>query len=258
MFYQYIINEETLKLTLGITEISEAYKTEINRINEIINKFYDFINILNKLTAINPLDIDNTEILIDDTATIGKMLFGDKEMTNDQYLKELFKMFFLANLYVDFAVIKIHDNLTITIKECITLIDKITIENIKQNAEYEHLKKYVKEGDTLELVLCKYKYNTPIIESPAVILQEHNKFCDLIKSSTTINTDKMKIIGLRNAYTTYTNTCSRLYAASNYTYLSNQAATFMIYYWTDLVNSYLITKAIRETDCILLIITFFK
>ena len=175
-------------------------------------------------------------------------------MTNEQYLKELFKMFFLANLYVDFAVIKIHDNLTITIDECIKLIDKITIENIKQNAEYEHLKKYVKEGDTLELVLCKYKYNTPIIESPAVILQEHNKFCDLIKSSTTINTGQMKVIGLRNAYTAYTNTCSQLYAASNYTYLSNQAATFMIYYWTDLVNSYLITKAIRDTDCILLII----
>jgi len=201
IFYRGELDKTNYDLTKLNKEEAQIYLNEIDRVNEIIKNIKNFINNLEENKILNELN----KILL------AKLI----EKNNTNFEKELKKMFFLANLYVDYAVKKIWNPHT--------------------------------------------TFESPIIESPALVLETHKFFCPLIKKKLfNYNLDvkastKIKIIGIRNTYTEFIDTCPSEIEASNYLYLDTPISYFMIFYWSNLVNSYLTTKAMIDKYILLII-----
>jgi len=205
------------------TENDEKIIQYINNINAKCDDINNFIKILTEL------DEKNAE-QSPEQKSIGKRLLGDEKMEDTKYELELRKMFFYANLYVDEA-------LRILYKDMTKDFSKVHIDNdsIIKNFFYVMLK-------------------TKIVRTPALVLDDdHNLLCKALKINKVSLEEITKVIGLRKNLGPLRDACPELFEASDYLSTSHPVS-FMLLYWSNTMNTVLMSKAIRDDKYVLLLI----
>jgi len=200
---------------------SKNYKSADEEKNRRINEFILSINtkinnIDNFINELIRLECDDPTI-IDKTRHLGSVLLKD-----ENYDLALRKMFFYANLYIDEA-------LKVLYKDMIKHYESITDENFDE-------------------ILT-----TEIVRTPGLLLGDHTLLCNELKTKV-FSDRKTKIIGLRKSADAYQSTCPEIFEASDYLNIQSPVSEFMLCYWSNIVNTFLMTKAIKDNDYVLLLL----
>jgi len=200
---------------------SKNYKSADEEKNRQIDEFILSINtkinnIDNFINELIRLECDDPTI-IDKTRSLGSVLLKD-----ENYDLALRKMFFYANLYIDEA-------LKVLYKDMIKHYESITDENFDE-------------------ILT-----TEIVRTPGLLLGDHTLLCNELKTKV-FSDRKTKIIGLRKSADAYQSTCPEIFEASDYLNIQSPVSEFMLCYWSNIVNTFLMTKAIKDNDYVLLLL----
>jgi len=200
---------------------STNYKSADEEKNKQINEFILSINtkinnIDNFINELIRLECDDPTI-IDKTRHLGSVLLKD-----ENYDLTLRKMFFYANLYIDEA-------LKVLYKDMIKHYGSITDENFDEILR------------------------TEIVRTPGLLLGNHKLLCDELKTKV-FSDRKTKMIGLRKSADAYQSTCPEIFEASDYLNIQSPVSEFMLCYWSNIVNTFLMTKAIKDNDYVLLLL----
>jgi len=95
---------------------------------------------------------------------------------------------------------------------------------------------------------------TKIVRTPALVLDDdHNLLCKALKINKVSLEEITKVIGLRKNLGPLRDACPELFEASDYLSTSHPVS-FMLLYWSNTMNTVLMSKAIRDDKYVLLLI----